>query len=820
VNCQRLASTQAFHSAQMAGLVAPFAAAVAQVARQPPQLPLVSSMRGRWLTAAEATDPHYWAAQLRAPVRFADGLAQLHANGAYTYLEVGPGRQLSGLVRQTLGEAAISSGGTAPPDEGAGLWQALGQLWLRGQRLDWAALYAGQPRRRVPLPTYPFERQRYWIDPPAPAAPPATPGRGVLSSAADIADWFYIPAWKRTLPAPARSPEALCAQRRRWLILSDESSLATHFIERLVDEEQTVIQVRAGTSFRRIEPKRYTIDASARTDYVALLRDLYEQELVPDIVVHLWSMTCEQPPVSNLSTFHQAQQMGFSSLLWLLQAADQHQAGTPLQIWVLSNHLFEIASTDTVQPEKASLLGPCLIIPQEHEHIRCHCIDLGTNQDDPAHIQRLVAALLDEIETESPDMLLAYRNHQRWVRAFEPARLTDHLRPIRALREHGVYLLTGGLGNIGLLLAEDLARTIQARLVLTSSTPFPARDIWAGWLAEHEQDDRTSQIIRRLQQLEALGAQVLVASADVADITQMRAVIDRARQHFGALQGVFHLAGWAGIKSARLARSSEPSYVETHFQPKVYGLYVLEQLLQGQPVDFCVLFSSNAALLGGVGLTSYAAANLFMDAFAIDRNRRGGTSWLSVNWDSWDAQPGVQQRLALPADSEQHTIRAEEGIAALRRVIALAGADQIVVSKSDLNARFEHWVDAGAAGNHQSPAISQPQARPDLGTAYVPANNALEQALAHIWQEALGLDSIGIHDNFFDLGGNSLIGLKIIGRLQDELHIDMPVVSLFEGPTISTFARLLDQAPRDTSAQNRSRSRGEQRREARQHRYE
>src|SRR5207302_1025409 len=167
----------------------------------------------------------------------------------------------------------------------------------------------------------------------------------------------------------------------------------------------------------------------------------------------------------------------------------------------------------------------------------------------PEALAGLAERLLAEVASAAaPDgaPVAAYRGGVRWVQDFARVRPREMPLPPLRLRDEGVYLLTGGLGGIGLALAEHLARTVRARLVLTGRSPLPPREEWDGWLAGHAADDRVSARLLQLRRIEALGAEVMAVTADAADLAQMREVVAAARQRFGAIHGVIHLPGTPG----------------------------------------------------------------------------------------------------------------------------------------------------------------------------------------------------------------------------------------------------------------------------------
>jgi len=181
VNVRRLHTTHAFHSTMLAPIVAPFLACVKKARLKLPNLPFISNITGSWISAAAATDPNYWAQQLLQPVQFGQGLAELAHEPERVLLEVGPGRTLSTLTRQVSDQAAARAVLTSlrhPQDQQPDLpfiLTTLGKLWLVGVAIDWPKLYTLERRRRVPLPTYPFERRRYWVEMPQHSHPAVVP---------------------------------------------------------------------------------------------------------------------------------------------------------------------------------------------------------------------------------------------------------------------------------------------------------------------------------------------------------------------------------------------------------------------------------------------------------------------------------------------------------------------------------------------------------------------------------------------------------------------------------------------------------------------
>jgi acyl transferase domain-containing protein len=305
---RRLHTSHAFHSSMMDTILEAFRAQVESVTLQPPHIPYVSNVTGTWMRAADAIDADYWVRHLRHTVRFAAGMDEVLHDPERLLLEVGPGRTLTTLVQSHPKRGAeramltsLPPAGPEPPESEC-LLQTVGRLWLAGVPLDWPGFYAHEQRQRTPLPTYPFERQRYWVE-----APQWAPENAIETMAPaavwhkkpDVADWFYIPSWKRSI-ASALQPDdpsvtSVAADREAacCLLFINSHGLGPALAQRLEQEGQAVVTVTAGSKFSQLGPDAYTLNPTAPADYQTLLESLRERHPLPGTIVHLWpSLTC------------------------------------------------------------------------------------------------------------------------------------------------------------------------------------------------------------------------------------------------------------------------------------------------------------------------------------------------------------------------------------------------------------------------------------------------------------------------------------------------------------------------------------------------
>ncbi|HYF63260.1 MAG TPA: SDR family oxidoreductase, partial [Herpetosiphonaceae bacterium] len=776
-----LETSHAFHSPMLAPVADELTALVRTLRLQAPQIPYVSNVTGTWITDAQATDPGYWARHMVETVRFADGVGTLLADAQLVVLEVGPGQALGSFIRQHPActrermkhVLALLPAAHERQSELAHVLQSIGRLWSLGLTIDWAG-FAPAQRRRLPLPTYPFERKRFWVD--AADRPAAATLAPSLGRHADVADWFYRPDWA---PAALGAPAA----PGRWLILPDAHGLGAAVAVSLRAAGHTVTLATAGPADPALAVPQIPIDPSDDAAYGALLDTLRADGGLPSHILWLGGLAPLDPTLAGPARFQAAQATGYYNLLHLAQAVSARVIDEAVQLLVVTAGMQAVDARAIPAAEQATVLGLATVIGQENLTIRVRSIDLEAAD---ATASGLLAA---ECLATSEALRVAYRAGQRLEETYQPIRLEAPGSPV--LRPGGVYVITGGLGGVGLVLAEHLARTAQAKLVLVGRQGLPERAAWDGWLAGHGADDATSQRIQRVRTIEAAGGTVEVVAADVADPEQMRRAVATAEARFGALHGVLHAAGISDPQSYQPIPTLGPKECEWHFQPKAYGLYALEAALGDRPLDFCVLFSSISAVLGGLSFGGYAAANCFMNAFTQRHNRTHAVPWVSVNWDTWQLKAGHD---AIGATVAQYEMSPAEGAAAFERAAAPRGQSVIINSTGDLDARIRQWVrleslraDAAADDTLAAPASFSPVGQ---------TSGDYERRITEIWKHVLGIDEIGIHDNFFDLGGNSLIALQLIARLKKEFKTQVPAVAIFEAPTVSALVQyLLPDAP-------------------------
>jgi len=672
------------------------------------------------------------------------------------------------------------------------LLATVARLWQAGSAIDWPALHLGQGWR-VELPTYAFQRSRYWIEPKSKgnALEPASTGRTF-----DRSQWTYLPAWQLA-PRSVRSLDEEVRLAGPWLaFVAEERGEA--IVRRLVQAGAEVITVRPGEAFDLDDAGDFTIRVDQAEDYAELIRSLL---ISPRAILHGFSLA--SPVGEGAQHFAAEQERGFYSVLALAsQLVDETGAAPRAELVLLTAGATAVVGSDLQHPEHSGLSAFGVSLAQENPRLRCRTIDVDPVPDThPSALDQLANQVLVASVT-GHDGPVAVRSGELWLRRYQPhptAELTDGTRPIQPGE---TVFITGGLGDIGLLLGRHLAASYGCKLVLTARSPLPDRADWPQWLAEPPADsERTVRHIRNILDLEARGAEVLALSADASDEAQMQAVVDAAVARFGGIDVVVHGAGVQDERYFNFAHLLDRASCEAHFAAKVTGFQVLQKVLGEQAAGRRLAMSSLAAILGGMALSVYAAANAALDGYVRQARRSDEGQWITINWDTWNITaerleghgPGVTDYAMSPT----------EAIDTFERVLA-AGSEvgHLVISTGSLTTRLETWVTGDLHGSDDDDAdIKERHPRPDLGTPFVAPTEGAEATLAEIWSRVLGIEPIGALDNFFELGGHSLIAIDLTARIRKAFGASVPVTGLLECPTVRQLAVLLTAGATEGSAE-------------------
>jgi acyl carrier protein len=318
---------------------------------------------------------------------------------------------------------------------------------------------------------------------------------------------------------------------------------------------------------------------------------------------------------------------------------------------------------------------------------------------------------------------------------------------------------------------------------------MPPSGDWDALIADRASAPELVERIAAVRELEALGAEVLAVSADVSSEAEMSEVLAHAERRFGEIDGLVHCAGVTTV--GRVLLDTGLSEFEQNFRSKVFGLIVLDRLLARRRLDFGIVVSSLSAVLGGLGHMAYAAANACADALVLERNQNGLGIWTTVDFDSWKFEAGRVDKVQAMLNKLDFSMDEAEGTKAIELLLSMQSPEHVIVSTGSLGARAALWIERHAVLQSADAAGSGQHQRPDVETPFEEPSGAIEQRLATIWQDALGLDRVGRNDDFFEIGGHSLLAVQILSKTRDAFGIDFPLDRAVEVARLSSAAAVI-----------------------------
>jgi acyl-CoA synthetase (AMP-forming)/AMP-acid ligase II/NADP-dependent 3-hydroxy acid dehydrogenase YdfG len=602
-----------------------------------------------------------------------------------------------------------------------------------------------------------------------------------LANANTLPDWFFRTVWRRKEAAGLD----IAPEGKTVLLFDDGSSIADELCRKLGGRGQSVIRVLSGASFQKIGPYAYVIDPAQAADYRRLFESMFADSVAPFAVAHLW--TCSAAPGEDCDIREDVLDHGVYSLVHLVQAlAAPGRSDAPKRIVVVSRNAQALGNADVIVGEKAMAAGLVRTIGQEFPSLVCSHVDL---QEDSPMSARLI---LNEIDGGVRDAEVAYRDGIRWIprleRVFPVTRALEKL-PFNA---GDIYLVSGGVGGIGVEIASYLVREFGVRVLAIGRRA--------------RQDVSLPDFLKNQPDL------FRYESVDVTSAECLAAVVDRVKQEWGSpLAGIFHLA--AAYHECSLVDETRESLASV-FRPKVHGAAALHSLLKDNGGIF-VSFSSVTHLFGGATIGAYSAANRFLDAFAHRQRANTKVRSYCLDWSTWEDVGLSKDYPALETLRARgyEAISVRRGIQSLLAGICRAPGN-LIVGLDDRRAflrqhsegqplqfrRVVALAESGGSGSIEAIDAFGTRITCDIRavgsleaqlTAPSVSLSTLERRIAALWREVLQLDSVGVHDNFFELGGNSLLLAKMAARIQLEFGKTTSVVEMFRHPTVAKLAQYL-----------------------------
>lgn len=751
---QLLPTKHAFHSSHLDSILEEYREGFSGICFKEPQIPIISNVDCRPLTYERLSQVEYWLEQMRCPVHFTLCIRYLQELYSPIFLEVGPGTTLKTLTAKTIKGSALIVNTLPHPkdriDDVSVILQTLGKLWEKGVEIDWLKGFDSfSGCKRVHLPTYPFEQKKCWIEPSKKAKP------AVIKAA------NYKRFWKQA------TEEFVYKQQDSkflWVLLSDDPNS--------VREIAAWLESKGGAtktlSFCDFCDRTGKLCHNSFKAFIKRMQD----SLLPVKVVH----TINSELYDN-HTWDEKKKRGLSFILYFFRYCRQLDQNQKIQEYItLTNSSCSFLSE--LDPDIALLHSIIKTVNQENPRIKSRLIDISpfVFNDEVIH----------EIGRDHQHSIVLLRDGERFTEKFEEIEFQPSVLPIKRT---GVIVILGGLGHVGTQYAEALLQITDQPLMLIQKSPVSCLSH-----PESSRDKKKSSALNRLKSLAP--GRIHVFSADMTKEQQMRNLCQLAVKSFGSIDSIIHTAGVDASMHYKLMKDVDETFIDECFLAKRCGLINMSRIAQEFKINHCHIISSISSILAGVGMYVYSGIHGYIDSYVEAMRKTHPSKWTSVNWEAWDVgandqEPHEFQQGFFGKHLDELAIKPSDGISIIKDFwYKISGS--FIISSSELNERYSQWVE-GAVTSTDLFDNNNKDSRPDLFVPYVQASTKEEKGLCGIWSNVLGLEQVGIDDNFFDLGGHSLMALQMTQIINKKFNVAFSIIDLFEFPTVRKLATKISQ---------------------------
>lgn len=773
--------SHAFHSKMMEPMLDEFRSELSKVHWKTLILPYISNYTGTFIKAEEAASPEYYVKHLRNSVQFVKGAEKLRKLDGALFVEVGAGDVLTRLVKcctgigQPVEAVSMLPGAKKKVDGSYQFVKGLSFLWDKGCAVNWNVLYEGRQVVKQSLPGYCFDRKKYW------KYGKMVCTRGTQNTRKEETEKslsIYEPVW-----IPIENPNDCEAPQTndRYVILSEQDTFSQALQENITQSGKFCLR----NSYEEID---WIANLPAKDSIKVLL--VLKGDNPPEELDLLWE-NCQKAREYLMK------------VISVLKKLHEHYLESEVSVLLLTSNMEKTKSIERVNPFITMVKGIVNTVEQEYPNFKIGCLDVE-RRDWDSYPKAVMEGLNLFLQDSVKNKFQALRSGKFMALHYVWKEMKPQFIENKDLKYHGVYLITGGLGGIGLSIASHLASHYAATLILLTHSEFPERAEWNQWLQKHVREDRISGKIKQILEFEEQGATVWVKRTSLSEPDTLSRIIEEASQAFSKIDGVFHTAG---IGDQTFVDFLTGEHIDKILEPKVKGTVCLYQQLikhTKEKPGFVVLFSSIASITGGIGQAAYACANAFLDGFT-EMAKSYGIPAVCINWDTWK-ETGMAVRAAKDLEKQMengqesqtvfnieeakrnvlgnHGIRTKDGISILfQQIKGMYGTtrERMVVTDGELFSQNE--IQLELLTHIEAAASMEKKTRPALKSEYEKPVNKVETELVRILEDFTGIFPVGVNDNFFELGITSLDIIQINNKINKIYMKDSSIVKLYNYPT-------------------------------------
>ena len=744
-----LKTSHAFHSKMMEVIIDDFEKELQSITLIEPKIPFVSNITGKLITNEEATSVKYWSNHIVEPVRFEKGIKTLINIDNTLFIEVGPGRTLTTFYKKCQNPELNNETVTTirhPKEivsDNLHFNEFLGRLWVNGFDINWDKYYQEDKPNKISIPTYAFDK--YDIPSKIKIDNNLLNIKGIDQFRKNISEALYMPSWKQV-------PNSIFlktnfSEANNYLIFNDDSSFSNELSNILKEDGKNVIQVFQGGQFEILRTGDIIINPEEKNDYRSLKDHLDLKEFDYDFLIYGWGLSDNN--ISDDKKEYQQYNLTFNRVLNTIQGLELQGIETRKKIIVLSDKNYNVVGTENMQSINQQTSTLLNVQTQENQNISATSLDLDLDNYN-------IDEIIKEFEVESNYYKVAFRYGKRWVTCYEQLEVIENHSYTSSFKNNGNYLITGNLDEIEFTLAKYILSEYEANVFLFSNkAPFK-------WTEIEKQ---------RYELLKQQSGNINSIHVDITNSNRFLQEIENIENRYGQINGIIHAARNTEIKDIELVSGIDQDSLKKHFSLRVDGFLNIKKFVKEKNVDFVKVVSSLSSFLGGISYGAYASASAQMDNLVLQED----TNWTVLNLDR------IQE------NSDQW-IDTEELLKAFKYSFLYKSIKQIIVSKRDLNNPVKN-ID-----NKKTPKNDVAVNRKVLKTSFAAPQSETESKLVLLFQNMFGVHGLGVEDDFFELGGDSLKAVMLINKLKNDFGVMLTISEIFSSKTIIEISKLIDQA--------------------------
>ncbi len=676
------------------------------------------------------------------------------------------GTDMEAIERQAanLTEEYLQSG----REEEISYLRELSKLYVDGGYINFEAVFQGKKTRKISLPVYPFRKTRCWVD----------------FSDSKVADYkeknLYTMRWILHNSDSNREVR----DGGLALVIVHGNGHEDRMLEELTNQNISAIKIRLGREYCEKSENEYEV-SNGIEDFSRVLEKLKDKHL--KYIIFLSDMKKTEKTL-YLTDFDEQFNYEVMSAFYLTKALLNSEIAYPLDMVFLSDNVNAVnGQEDILNPLSNSLFGLGKVIEAEYPNITCRAIDMDCKTP--------WRTVVREIRKSKSCYLTAFRGEQKYqeeLGRISPDQVTEGKLNIK---DDNVYVITGGAGGIGLKIARFLSSKAKVKIILINRSVMPPKNEWAD-IAKDNSDLSRARKVRELLEIEKNGSQVFCLKGDVSEEDEISQCIYIVRAKFGKINGIIHAAG---VEGNGFLISREEKNFRSVLAPKVKGTWLLDRLTAEDKLDFFVVFSSVNTLMGIPGQGDYTAANSYLDAFSAYRNKKGKTT-LAINWAPWEEAGMAKDNNSDFKNGIFKALKTREAIDLFEKAL-YSDMTRIIVGEinkggsmygksiEDIDFMIQDEVKSEFSKDTKKvlkKKMAEERSVIDIGQIDYPQ---VERTITEIWKKVLGFEEIDIEENFFQIGGDSIMINRVYSLINDAFPQSISMPELFKYTTILSISK-------------------------------